>query len=268
MVSDSAKVRAPLPAATTIETAPSQSSRDGTLSWRIIGQIRAALFAGELKTGERLGGEIELARRYGVSRMAIRDALRSLEAAGIVEIRVGAKGGTFIAQGNPERFADALAVQLKLIGVTTAEIFDAQIAIEVTSTELAAQHADADDIALLRALLREQREHRQSKARFTALSMRFHETVVEASHNRALIAQFKALRFVLEPLYARRLTDEVAGHVIASNADLLAKIEARDAEGARALMHHRLQIIRARQLSGDDGIPTATAPAAQPIVAD
>jgi GntR family transcriptional regulator, transcriptional repressor for pyruvate dehydrogenase complex len=238
----------PSPAAPARGGESRQPSRDGTLSWRIIRQIRAALFAGELKTGERLGGEIELARRYGVSRMAIRDALRSLEAAGIVEIRVGAKGGTYIAEGNPERYADALAIQLKLIGVTAAEIFDAQIAIEVTSTELAAQHADDNDIALLRDLLRQQREQRQSKARFTDLSMRFHETVVEASHNRALIAQFRALRFVLEPVYARRLNDEVAGHVIASNADLLAKIEARDAEGARALMHGRLQIIRAREL--------------------
>jgi DNA-binding FadR family transcriptional regulator len=234
------------------DASPRQPARDGTLSWRIIRQIRAMLFAGELKSGERLGGEIELARRYGVSRMAIRDALRSLEAAGIVEIRVGAKGGTYIAGGNIERFADALAIQLKLIGVTVAEIFDAQIAIEVTSTELAAQRADENDLRSLREILRGQREHRQSKAQFTELSLRFHETVVAASHNRAMIAQFKALRFVLEPLYARWLNDDVAARVIASNAALLTKIEARDAEGARALMHRRLQIIRARQLTAAD----------------
>jgi GntR family transcriptional regulator, transcriptional repressor for pyruvate dehydrogenase complex len=231
------------------DEAPKSPARDGTLSWRIIRQIRAALFAGELRSGERLGGEIELAGRFGVSRMAIRDALRSLEAAGIVEIRVGAKGGAYIAEGNPERFADALAIQLKLIGVTIAEIFDAQIAIEVTSTEMAAEHADAADLAKLNDLLKGQREHRHSKPRFTELSMRFHETLVEASHNRALIAQFKALRFVLEPLYARRLTDDVAERVIAANAALLAKIEARDAEGARALINRRLQIVRARQLA-------------------
>jgi len=229
--------------------APLLPAQGGTLSWRIIRQIRAALFAGELKSGERLGGEIELAQRFGVSRMAIRDALRSLEAAGIVDIRVGAKGGAYIAQGNPERFTDALAIQLKLIGITVAEIFDAQIAIEVTSTELAAYHADAGDLRTLRELLQGLRDHRDSKAKFTELSMRFHETLVEASHNRALIAQFKALRFVLEPLYAKRLTDEVADRVISSNAALLARIEVGDAEGARALMHRRLQVIRARQLT-------------------
>jgi GntR family transcriptional regulator, transcriptional repressor for pyruvate dehydrogenase complex len=234
-------------------------ARDGTLSWRIIRQIRAALFAGELKTGERLGGEIELARRFGVSRMAIRDALRSLEAGGIVEIRVGAKGGAYIAAGNPERFADALAVQLKLIGVTAEEIFDAQIAIEVHSTEMAATRADENDVRVLRELLKGQREHRQSKGKFNELSMRFHETLVEASHNRALIAQFKALRFVLDPIYARLLTDDTAQRIIAANAALLARIEARDAEGARALMQRRLQIVRARQLAA--GIENKSAPA-------
>jgi DNA-binding FadR family transcriptional regulator len=243
------------------DVTPWQPARDGTLSWRIIRQIRSMLFAGELKSGERLGGEIELARRYGVSRMAIRDALRSLEAAGIVEIRVGAKGGTYIAGGNIERFADALAIQLKLIGVSVAEIFDATIAIEVTSTELAARNADEHDLRTLHDILRGQREHRHSKTQFTELSLRFHETVVAASHNRAMIAQFKALRFVLEPLYARRLTDDVAARVIASNAALLARIEARDAEGARALMQRRLQIIRARQLSAASAEDHSTVPA-------
>jgi DNA-binding FadR family transcriptional regulator len=258
MARDTARISEPEKSA---DAAPRQPARDGTLSWRIIRQIRAMLFAGELKSGERLGGEIELARRYGVSRMAIRDALRSLEAAGIVEIRVGAKGGTYIAGGNIERFADALAIQLKLIGVTMAEIFDAQIAIEVTSTELAARNADENDMRMLREILRGQREHRQSKAQFTDLSLRFHETVVAASHNRAMIAQFKALRFVLEPLYARRLTDEVAARVIASNTALLAKIEARDADGARALMQRRLQIIRARQLTDAQNEQAAAEPA-------
>lgn len=242
------------------DAAPWQPARDGTLSWRIIRQIRAMLFAGELKTGERLGGEIELARRYGVSRMAIRDALRSLEAAGIVEIRVGAKGGTYIAGGNIERFADALAIQLKLIGVTVTEIFDAQIAVEVTSTELAAQCAGEDELRALRDILHAMRDQRLSTPEFTELSLRFHEALVAASHNRALIAQFKALRFVLEPLYARWLVEDVATRVIAANEALLTRIEARDAEGARAMMHRRLQTHRARQLAAAND--SASGPAA------
>jgi DNA-binding FadR family transcriptional regulator len=228
--------------------------RGSTLSARIIEQIRAALFAGQLTPGEALGSEAELAARFGVSRMAMRDALRSLAAGGVVDIRVGAKGGVFIAQGNPDHFADALAIQLKLVGITVEEMFDAQIAIEVMATELATQRAAAADLQRMRDLLDELHALAQrtmtpaAASHFTHVSMRFHEALVEASHNRALLAQFKALRFVLEPVYARRTTDETAKRVVASHRAVLDAVVARDAERACALMRRRLQVIRAKQL--------------------
>jgi len=227
-----------------------------TLSERITAQVRGALFAGQIKAGDRLGSESQLADRFGVSRMAVRDALRSLAATGIVDVRVGAKGGIFIAHGNADHFADALAVQLKLIGLTLEELFDAQIAIEVTSAGLAARHATEADLAKLRELLSELQGlaqpslRRADEASFTAASMRFHEALVEAAHNRALAAQFKALRFVLEPVYRERTTDGVAQRVVGSHKALLTCIENRDAESARALMQRRLEVIRARHLTG------------------
>lgn len=238
------------------KTAPAtfSSVRGTTLSARIVEQIRAALFAGQIKPGEALGSEAQLAVRFGVSRMAMRDALRSLEAGGVVDIRVGAKGGVFIAQGNPDRFADALAIQFKLVGITVEEMFDAQIAIEVMATELAAERADDDDLERLRDLLDELRALAQqpmtpaAASRFTHDSMRFHEALVEASHNRALIAQFRALAIVLEPVYGRRTTDEVAKRVIASHKAVLDAVTDRDTERACALMRRRLQVVRAKQL--------------------
>jgi GntR family transcriptional repressor for pyruvate dehydrogenase complex len=230
------------------------SVKGETLSWQIVQQIRAALFSDQLKPGEPLGSEKHLAARFGVSRMAVRDALRSLEAAGIVDIRVGAKGGVFIAHGNHDRFADALSIQFKLVGITVEEMFDSQIAIEVMATELAAQRADKADLKKLRDLLGGLQALSQTSLtkvaalRFTELSMRFHQALVEASHNRALSAQFKALRFVLEPVYARRTTNVVARRVVASHKAVLDSVEVGDAERACSLMRRRLQTIRAHQL--------------------
>ena len=85
-------------------------------------------------------------------------------------------------------------------------------------------------------------------SRFTHDSMRFHEALVEASHNRALVAQFRALAVVLEPVYGRRTTDDVAKRVIASHKAVLDAVAGRDAERACALMRRRLQVIRAKQL--------------------
>src|SRR4029453_17510806 len=117
------------------------AGRSASLSSQIVSDVRDALFAKKLKPGDFLGTENDLAERYGVSRIVSRDALRTLEAFGIVEIRMGKGGGARIARGNPRLFAEALAVQLDLTGVEASEIMDAQRAIECLAAELAADHA-------------------------------------------------------------------------------------------------------------------------------
>jgi GntR family transcriptional regulator, transcriptional repressor for pyruvate dehydrogenase complex len=231
-----------------------QDVRPQSVSSRIVGQVRAALFRGELKPGDVLGSETDLARKFGVSRVPVRDAFKTLQALGIVEVKVGANGGARIAAGDPNRFADALAVQLKLVGISVEEMFDAQIAIEVMAAELAARRADEADRARLRAILSELETMAQKSftpaaaARFSAIAMDFHATLVDAAHNRALSAQFAALRFVLEPIYARRTNNTIAKRVIAADKAVLDAIIAHDAERARTLIRRRLQTIRAHQL--------------------
>ncbi len=231
-----------------------------TLSWRIISQVRKALFAGQIKPGEFLGTEASIAQQFGVSRMAARDALRSLAAVGIVIIRKGARGGAVIAHGNAEHFADALAVQLKLIGVSETEMLDAQIGIEAMASELAAQRATPEDLTRMRGLLEELKRLLDDPVGFTDLSMRFHLAVVEASHNRALVAQFKALRHVLLPAYTRHTTRAIAERAVAAHAILLAHIEAGEADAAREQMVKRLRLIRANRFAGDDQVRPRSVP--------
>ena len=138
------------------------AGRSSSLSAQIVAWVRDALFAKKLKPGDFLGTEKDLAARFDASRIVARDALRTLEALGIVEIRMGKGGGARIAQGNPRLFAEALAVQLDLTGVSASEIMDAQRAIETLGAELAAENATAADVARLRALLRQADEfHRR-----------------------------------------------------------------------------------------------------------
>lgn len=174
-----------------------QPTRGMTLSSQIIAQIRDALFAGKLKTGDVLGTEGDLARRFGVSRMSVRDALRSLEAMGIVDIKMGTKGGATIAAGSSDRFADALAIQLVLIGVTKADLVQARAATESMTAELAAQHATPEDLAQIRAVVDEAEKNVGNADRTVVLGQQFHLAVAEAAHNAILLAQLKALRDVL-----------------------------------------------------------------------
>src|SRR6185436_15689125 len=169
---------------------PSRSffpGRSASLSAQIIGDVRDALFAKKLKPGDVLGTENEIAARYGVSRIVARDALRTLEALGIAEIRMGKGGGARVARGNPRLFAEALAVQLDLTGVSAAEILDAQRAIECMTAELAAEHGTAEDHARLRRLIDEaEAVMMKDVPLYTRLSREFHLAVAEASHNRVL----------------------------------------------------------------------------------
>src|SRR5262245_42201040 len=82
--------------------------RTATMSTQIVAQVRDALFAKELRPGDFLGTEKDLAERFGVSRIVARDALRTLEAQGVVEIKVGSGGGARVARGNARLFAEAL----------------------------------------------------------------------------------------------------------------------------------------------------------------
>ena len=237
----------PLPRPSLPWAAPVQSS---TLSGLIISQVRAALFSGQLQPGQLLGSEATIGERFNVSRMASRDALRTLEAMGIVEIRKGVKGGAWIAAENPDRFADALSIQLQLIGVTADEIFDAQLAIETRAAELAAVRASSQNLQDMQRALAACEAAKADLPAFTATSIRFHELVVEASHNRVLLAQFRALRFVLQPLLEPNTTDEVARRVIRAHTTLLRAITAGDADKAGEVMKRRIAEVRAK-VSGE-----------------
>ncbi len=221
-----------------------------SLSQRIADQVRTALFSDQIRPGDFLGTEASLARQFGVSRMVSRDALRALEAIGIVEIRQGARGGVRVAQGNLARFADALAVQLKLAGVSESEALDAQMALEATSAELAATRADAADHRRLRALVDESASVVDAADRFSQSASGFHLAVAEASRNGALVAQLTALHRVLQPALTKRTTRAVAERVVAAHRDLLERLEARDASGARQSMCCHLGLVRSRGFSG------------------
>lgn len=238
----------------TVPGAQWQPVKSQSVSSRIVDQVRAKLFRGELKPGDLLGSETDFARQFGVSRVPVRDAFKTLQAQGIIEVKMGSNGGARIASGDPHCFTDALSVQLKLVGITVEEMFDAQIAVEVMAAELGARRATPENIEKLRRILEELRAMAAKELtpvaalKFTEVAMQFHAALVDTAHNRALSAQFQALRLVLEPTYARRTTDAVARRVVAEDKKILDALEAGDVARTGALVRRRLETIRAHQL--------------------
>src|SRR6185295_2199838 len=213
--------------------------KSATLASRIVAEVREALFDKRYRPGDFLGTEKDLAARHGVSRMAARDALRTLEALGIVDI----------SRGDPALFAEALAVQLELADIEREEIMAAQSAIEGLAAELAATNATREQITRLGALVDEAERLLDDLDAFTRSSLHFHLGVAEASHNRVLYYQLISLQHVSWPTRNRTLNRAVARKVLDAHRGLTELIAARKPREARAFMESHVGMIKRRRVA-------------------
>lgn len=209
-----------------------------SLASRIVNQVIEALFAGQLEPGQFLGTEAQLTETFKTSRVPIREALGRLEALGVVTIKTGAGGGATIAEGQPDQFATALAVQFMLIQVSPEEIFDARIGIECRAVELAAARITDEEVGELRRLLARIMEPDLSRRESVERILAFHAAIVEASRSRTLITLMHAIEHALLNLF---ITVESAPTNRYRNLKkILDRIAARDSEGAHAAMRSHL----------------------------
>lgn len=213
--------------------------RNARASEEVAERIRKTFFAG-MRPGDWLGTESELAERFDVSRITIRDAVRTLETSGIVDVRVGARGGLRIAEPHPDRYIDALAVQLHLLGVTFGEVIQAQQAIEPIAAELAARTASAEDIERLRQVIDEARSAVDSPEDFTRHAIEFHSVVADVAGNRVLSASLMAMRGLQEPKYTAHTDRTRAVQLIRTHEQICQHIAKREPEKANAAMRRHL----------------------------
>jgi GntR family transcriptional regulator, transcriptional repressor for pyruvate dehydrogenase complex len=218
-----------------------------SLSAQIVSQVRKSLFEREIRPGDFLGTETSLADQFGVSRMASRDALRSLAASGIVTIKQGAKGGAWISQGAVEHLGDALAIQMTLLNVSNVDVLEMQTGIEAIASELAAERATDEDVARLKAALAGLNAVADSPRKYASMAFDMHEQVMMIARNDALLAQFRGIRLLLEPVLVARATAEYVKQSQAGHRKLVALIAARDTQGAWSHAHTRMQAAREQQ---------------------
>jgi DNA-binding FadR family transcriptional regulator len=210
--------------------------RQSRASGEIVSQIERAIFAAELRTGDRLQSERELAEQFGVSRITVRDALRVLEARGLIHVKVGAMGGAFVADANTDRVAESISTYIRLKRMTLSELAEARTVVEAATASLAAQRADAGAVSRLqqsvdaaRPLLREPITHADA-------SMDFHVELARAARNEVLEATVEAYRELLVPSI-RDLRDDRTGRATQkAHEELVEAVRRRDPDGAREIM--------------------------------
>jgi GntR family transcriptional repressor for pyruvate dehydrogenase complex len=243
---------------------------------QIAGQIRAAMLAGDLETGQRLPSEHELADEYGVSRPTVREAMRILAADGLVRATRGAAGGTFIALPAPDAVAGTLSETIELwfrAGSTSAaEVEQARGWIERGCVRLAAENRTDADLDAIRAAVDGARAPSIDIDRFLALDIEFHVAISRAAHNGVLELAMTAIHLA-RPRTNTLLLSQLKPELILEQHDAIVEaIAARDPDAAdRAFRGHleHLLTIRTEALDSRDAhqIPVASLHEEHPRVA-
>lgn len=154
---------------------------------QIIEKITQSLIRGELKPGDRLPPEPELASQLGVSRTSLREALKTLGGLGVLVAKK--RGGTFIATAASQAMFDPLIFNLIIEKGSKDELLELRVLLEVDAVELAMNKAAAADYAMLEEDLRQFEETLPSGdlERLAELDLRFHLRILEMSKNQSFI---------------------------------------------------------------------------------
>ncbi|MFG3507246.1 FadR/GntR family transcriptional regulator [Streptomyces sp. NPDC047821] len=206
----------------------------------VVEQLRAQLTDGAWAVGDRIPTEHELAEQLGVGRNTVREAVRVLVHAGLLESRQG--NGTFVRST-----ADPAAVLRTVRAAGALDVLELRIALETEAARLAALRRDTHDLLRLRAALATLREEGDRDA---DADLAFHRAVVEATHNAAFteVYQFFSAQ-VHESLVASLGDHEMPAIDLDAHEALVVAVEAGDPEAAgaaaRELLREPLETVRA-----------------------
>ncbi len=208
----------------------------------IVRQVRALIADGHLKSGDRLPPERDLAERFRVSRTSVREALRSLQTRGLIEIRAGE--GAFVRDVSVEALVEPLALVILPYREAVGELFEARHLLEPAIAALAARRATRDEIAEMERILDEQaREVARGRTGMTQDSA-LHAAIAQSAHNRAIVRIVSALVDLLAQ--SREESLHTPGRPTRSHQDhrrILKAIRRRDEAGARRAMLDHLTAV-------------------------
>lgn len=171
----------------------------------VIDRVEEQIVSGQLGVGDRLPPERDLAQMLGVSRAAVREAFRALEAQGVLRMAVGTgpDSGTTVAALPSQALNRLLRLHVALANFPIADVVRARIMLERESARNAAQRATEAELDEMRALLDEMDAPDCDRERFNDLDTRFHVAIAEAGGNRLVADMTIAIRESLRrPLLA------------------------------------------------------------------
>ena len=213
----------------------------------IVEQIRLLIADGKLKPGDKLLAERELADLKAVSRASVREAIRTLEMLGVIDIRPGE--GTYIRETETDDIIRPLAMFLAVERSSVIDMFEMRRIFETATASLAAQRATDQEILEIETTLEDMKErlNLQDPEKGEEFDAAFHFAIAEATHNTLLAKLFKTVSedFSKANSAARRrlYLDNVKNpqRIIDQHSNILKAIQARSPKGAAEAMRVHLK---------------------------
>ena len=217
------------------------------LSDQVSAQIQVRIASGELRSGDKLPPERELAETFGVSRGAVREALRSLERTGLVSLQAGARGGAFIGEGDPSLIGDSFRNLYQLGSVSLDELTEARLWLASTVVRIACARATDSDLDALTANVDEAEELIKA-GRFEEkidVQIEFHNLLASTTRNAVMAMLMGAVMEVMRD-FAHAAGGERHDLTIKARRRLLDALRQRDADEAVTAMTEHLENLRLR----------------------
>ena len=222
-------------------------------------QLMAMLRDRQLRPGDKLPPERELAAMMQVSRPSLREALRALSMMNVLEVRQGA--GTFVTSLETELLVEHLDFVLSLDESSLIELFEARKIVEIGIAGLAAQRITGEELAELEAGLARSQDTLHHPVDFLRADEQLHKTIIKAARNPIMSRVIDSISRLL--LVSRSRTVEIAGvreRTVEDHRAIVAALKRRDPEAAQEAMLQHLSNVEQGLL---DSHPFATEPTSQ-----
>jgi GntR family transcriptional repressor for pyruvate dehydrogenase complex len=222
------------------------------LSEKIVERLLSLIREKQLRPGDRLPPERELAPMMGVSRPSLREALRALSVMKVIENRQGS--GTYVTSLKPELFVNHLDFIFTVNDATFLDLFEARKIIEVGLVALAAKSITAEQLAELTACLERSSASVEDPETFLQNDLELHGRIIDAARNRTLALFMNSINQI--NIASRRRTNElpeVRLQTLKDHKAIVTALKARDPEKAARAMRNHLAHVETKLKSMSEG---------------
>jgi GntR family transcriptional repressor for pyruvate dehydrogenase complex len=159
--------------------------KQGRIYEAVVDQLQDLIVSEKLQLGDKLLPERELAQRFGVSRTAVRDAIRVLSERGLVDVRPGA--GTFVVREISDTVVESMGLLFQIEKGSHEALHEVREILEVEMAGIAAERATEADVERIVRAFEEMQSNINDPAHFIEADLAFHLAIAEATHNKMFL---------------------------------------------------------------------------------